>query len=204
MDTQEINLQPLRRVLSEMKSDNDIQKSLIEDISYNKDLLTISKTGKDFKALLTKLKGTLEAECQEYKAKLTILQSLIVACGGSNEPKDELSSYQYGGLRKSAFPYIPKVYSYEQRYPNERGKESYDGMPQPVETSYESSDLHKMGNAPTVDEKKQCAQHMDTYNECARKYISRVADKLFIEGLVSSVGDKASVKLSGQMLKLLV
>ncbi len=206
MNPQEIDMKKLRKVVLSSKKQS-VEKSMIDDFSYNKDNLVITKTGKAFKELLGKVKTSLKEQCDEKQAKMTIYLSMIKSNGYTADPTEEPSSYAYGGLRKSAFPYIPKMFSYEQRYGKDDGmskeESEYPVEAAPMGGDYGSSDLTKM-SIPTTNTTKKVKDYMQDYNDCARTYISRVADKLFIDGIVSSLGDKASVKLSGTMLKLLV
>lgn len=199
MNAQELDLNPLRDILTRQVPQDELQKSLIEDLSYNRDAFSITKSGKEFKALLQARHTSLCSECEQHKAQLTICLSTVKACGFKEDPKDMPSSYQFGGLRKSAFDYIPKMFSYDQRWPRDGAKQSYDVAP-----GYHSSDLTKMAMNPSQNTEEQCRQHMSKYNDCVRKYLRCKADCVFLEKLISSIDDKSSVKLSGQMLKLLV
>ena len=184
------------RILSESKARN-ISKGIVEDLSYNmKDSLSVTKTGKEFKVLLTNVKNGLAAECEEKKARLTVLLSLVSAKGIT--PAEYPSSYNLQGIRKAAFSYIPKMFSYEQRYQ----ENEVDTKPVAMGGDYSTSDLQSVGVKSPLD--KGTRQNMSNYNDCARSYIRKSADKIFLEALIGSIKDSQSVKLTGTTLKLLV
>jgi len=133
---------------------------------------------------------------------MAIALSMIKAAGCNDAPAKSPSSYTLQGLRREAFSYLPNMFTYEQKYGKETAIKSYD-EPVTMGGDYGSSDLTKMGDNQ-IEKSGDIKKYMNEYNSCVSSYISKSADKLFIDGIINSLGDKTSVKLSGQMLKLLV
>tara|TARA_R110000772_G_C13310332_1_gene440711 strand:- start:107183 stop:107779 length:597 start_codon:yes stop_codon:yes gene_type:complete len=184
--------------------EGDLSKGIVDDFTYGNKALEITKTGKDLKVLLAKVGVSLESHCQELKSKMAIALSMIKAAGCNDTPSKTPSSYTLQGLRREAFPYLPNMFTYEQKYGKDTMNKTYD-QPEAVTMGgdYGSSDLTKMGDNQ-VEKSGDIKKYMNEYNNCVSSYISKSADKLFIDGIINSLGDKTSVKLSGQMLKLLV
>lgn len=196
------NIERLHGILKGLQS-NSISKGIIDDFTYN-NKLEIAKSGKDMKVLLAKVVAGLQVKCDEKKAQLTILQSLIKAGGSTADPLQNPSSYLLQGLRKTAFSYLPKMFSYEQKYgPDTMNKTYAQSEPVSMGGDYDSSDLNKVSNAEVKPDGK-VKKYMDSYNECVRAYISSEADKLFLGTLIESIKDTQQIKLTGSILKLLV
>jgi hypothetical protein len=200
MEAKEINLVKLEKAIRSSK-DLDLSKGIIDDFTYGKGF-EIKKNGKELKVLLAKVGISLESHCQELKSKMAIALSMIKSFGCNDIPMKAPSSYTLQGLRKEAFPYLPNMFTYEQKYGKEREIKSYD-EPVTMGGDYGSSDLTKMGDVQ-VEKSADIKKYMNEYNNCVSSYISKSADKLFIDGIINSLGDKSEVELSGQMLKLLV
>ena len=194
------NTERLHGILKGLQS-NSISKGIVDDFTYN-NKLEINKSGKEMKALFAKVVTDLQTKCDEKKAQLTILQSLIKAGGSTEDPSQNPSSYLLQGLRKTAFSYLPKMFSYEQKYGPDTMNKTYE-EPIPMGGDYDSSDLNKISNAAVKPDAK-VKKYMNSYNDCVRAYLSSESDKLFLGTLIESIKDTQQIKLTGSILKLLV
>lgn len=157
---------------------SDISKGhLSEAFQYSENTLQFNKTGSEIKAQINVLLVSLGTKCEMYQKEL-------VACKCSDiEPIGEISSYRLKGYSIDQFTSLPKLYTYEQKYPE-------DG-PTVLKSEYGVEQVTRPA-AHDVETKKK----LQEYNELAGKVIDCMVDAKLATTLKNGLSDKTSYKLT--------
>lgn len=177
------------KIFSHIKPGAKIEKGhVIEAFQYNSNF-KVAKDGKFIKEKLKVQQDSISNELTEYQSKLNSVLSQLRDIRPTGEP----SSYLFCDMRKEAFDWYPKMFSYEQKEPYYPQK-NYDTIYPQMES------LSSANSTP----QKSTVDLMSEYNEAAREYIRHKADSLFIDVLMNTISDTQKIELNGSMLKLLV
>lgn len=152
-----------------------IEKSDVVDAFRYDSNIKITKTGKQLKEALSKVRETYESEKNQLAKQMNeCLKQCTIA------PTQDPSEYIFRGY-KSQMIFIPKMFSYKEC--SERVESSINGE-----------------NTTTQSEQSKCC---DQYNSCAEKYIRKCVDVLFLDTLKNGLGDNEKYSLNMQQAAVL-
>lgn len=165
--------------------DSNLSKGhLIDAFAYsdNKDLM-VEKTGKEIKEGLEKQKAHETQDLLKYKSSLESCRAILQEKGVTELPKGKISEYTLRGYASSEFPIMPLLYTYDQ-------KESFEP------SSIEKEDIPMYETESEVRKDASIREHMNKYNEYARKMIEAMVEIKLANTLQNGLKDNKNYKLS--------
>ena len=157
-------------VFVKAKAPDNIEKGDVDEaLGYGDNALPVTKTGKEIKAALTKMK---EEQSQIRDGKYSSMLMALTKCG-SVEPTEEVSDYMFGSF-KDKISVRPKMYSWQNRYSQDIKSETGEVTPDPNKALYDCR---------------------NSYNNCVSEYIRAAVGILKVDAMIRNIDEKKSYTL---------
>lgn len=184
---EQVQIQRIESILQKAVKSSLIKSEISYELERGVNLSKVVRSGKFIKEKLLVYLASLKERLGEKKAMLnTCLEKFPQGMAPTQEP----SSYCFCGIRKSAFGEYPKLFAYEevQKY-----EQSIANEYPPMSSIYKATDLS--------EERLNIASK---WNQCAREWIEMKADCLWLEEMISLIGDSDKIELTPFLVKMFV